>query len=51
MRMGREPQRNLAVVKTERFRKITLTAKALIDNGTLGPLQMLRTVSAFPLQT
>ena len=40
---------NLAVVKTERFRKITLKAKELIDTGTLGPLQMLRTVSAFPL--
>ena len=40
---------NLAVVKTERFRKITLRAKQLIDEGVLGPLQMLRTVSAFPL--
>lgn len=40
---------NLAVVKTERYRKITQKAKELIDNGTLGPLQMLRTVSAFPL--
>jgi predicted dehydrogenase len=40
---------NLAVVKTERFRKITLKAKEFIDQGTLGPLQMLRTVSAFPL--
>jgi predicted dehydrogenase len=40
---------NLAVVKTERFRKITRKAKELIDDGTLGPLQMLRTVSAFPL--
>jgi predicted dehydrogenase len=44
-------QVNLAVVKTERFRKITLKAKELIDNGTLGPLQMLRTVSAFQLAT
>ncbi len=42
-------QVNLAVVKTERFRKITKKAKELIDNGSLGPLQMLRTVSAFPL--
>lgn len=42
-------QVNLAVVKTERFRKITKKAKEIIDNGTLGPLQMLRTVSAFPL--
>jgi len=40
---------NLAVVKTERFRKITQKAKELIDAGTLGALQMLRTVSAFPL--
>ncbi len=40
---------NLAVVKTERYRKITQKAKELIDKGTLGPLQMLRTVSAFPL--
>jgi len=40
---------NLAVVKTERFRKITQKAKQLIDDGILGPLQMLRTVSAFPL--
>ncbi|MCA9094009.1 MAG: Gfo/Idh/MocA family oxidoreductase [Planctomycetaceae bacterium] len=39
----------LSVVKTERYRKITLKAKSLIDDGTLGPLQMLRTVSAFPL--
>ncbi|MGE0759121.1 MAG: Gfo/Idh/MocA family protein [Pirellulaceae bacterium] len=40
---------NLAVVKTERFRKITLRAKQLIDEGVLGPVRMLRTVSAFPL--
>ena len=40
---------NLAVVKTERFRKITRKAKELIDAGDLGPIQMLRTVSAFPL--
>lgn len=39
---------NLAVVKTERFRKITLRAKQLIDDGELGPIHMLRTVSAFP---
>lgn len=39
---------NLSVVKTERYRKITRKAKALIDNGTLGPVRMLRTVSAFP---
>ncbi|MEO8496232.1 MAG: Gfo/Idh/MocA family oxidoreductase [Planctomycetota bacterium] len=40
---------NLGVVKTERFRKITQRAKQLIDDGTLGPIQMMRTVSAFPL--
>ena len=40
---------NLAVVKTERFRKLTMKAKQYIDEGTLGPIQMLRTVSAFPL--
>lgn len=40
---------NLGVVKTERFRKITRRAKQLIDDGELGPLRMLRTVSAFPL--
>jgi predicted dehydrogenase len=40
---------NLAVVKTERFRKITMRAKQLIDDGVLGPVRMLRTVSAFPL--
>ena len=40
---------NLAVVKTERYRMITQKAKELIDDGTLGPMQMLRTVSAFPL--
>jgi hypothetical protein len=39
----------LAVVKTERFRKLTQRARALIDDGTTGPIQMLRTVSAFPL--
>jgi len=40
---------NLAVVKTERFRKITNRAKQLIDDGTIGPIRMMRTVSAFPL--
>jgi len=42
---------NLGVVKTERYRKITLKAKALIDDGVIGPIQMMRTVSAFPLPT
>lgn len=40
---------NLGVVKTERYRKITRKAKELIDSGKLGPVQMIRTVSAFPL--
>lgn len=40
---------NLGVVKTERFRKITRRAKELIDEGVLGPIRMMRTVSAFPL--
>jgi predicted dehydrogenase len=40
---------NLAVVKTERFRKLTQKAKGYIDDGTLGPVRMLRTVSAFPV--
>lgn len=39
----------LGVVKTERFRKITQRAKQLIDQGELGPLWMMRTVSAFPI--
>ena len=39
----------LSVVQTERFRKITMRAKQLIDDGELGPVQMMRTVSAFPL--
>jgi predicted dehydrogenase len=42
-------QVNLAVVKTERYRKITQQAKQLIDDGVLGPIYMLRTVSAFPV--
>lgn len=40
---------NLGVVKTERFRKITRRAKELIDEGVLGPIRMMRTVSAFPM--
>ena len=39
---------NLAVVKTERFRKITKRAKELIDEGAIGPVRMLRTISSFP---
>jgi len=40
---------NLAVVKTERFRKITKRAKQLVDEGTIGPVRMMRTVSSFPV--
>ncbi len=40
---------NLGVVKTERFRTITRKAKELIDEGAIGPLWMMRTVSAFPI--
>ncbi len=40
---------NLAVVKTERYRKITQKAKQLIDEGSIGPVWMMRTVSAFPI--
>ncbi|MDA1179591.1 MAG: Gfo/Idh/MocA family oxidoreductase, partial [Planctomycetota bacterium] len=42
---------NLAVVKTERYRKLTQRAKQLIDDQTIGSIRMLRTVSAFPLPT
>ncbi len=40
---------NLAVVKTERYRKITKRAKQLIDEGVIGPVRMIRTVSSFPI--
>jgi predicted dehydrogenase len=40
---------NLAVVKTERFRKVTMKAKQLIDEGVIGPVRMLRTISSFPI--
>ncbi|MBI1916884.1 MAG: Gfo/Idh/MocA family oxidoreductase [Planctomycetes bacterium] len=40
---------NLAVVKTERYRKVTQKAKELIDNGVIGPIRMVRTVSCFPI--
>lgn len=39
----------LSVVKTERFRKVTQRAKALVDAGDLGPIWMMRTVSTFPI--
>ena len=40
---------NLAVVKTERYRKLTKRCKQIIDEGGIGPIRMLRTVSAFPI--
>lgn len=45
----RKAKVNLAVVKTERFRKITKRAKQLIDEGAIGPVRMVRTVSSFPI--
>lgn len=41
---------NLGVVKTERYRKITQKAKQYVDDGALGPLRMMRTVSVFPVE-
>ena len=41
---------NLGVVKTERFRPLTRKAKALIDEGQIGPIRMMRTLSAFPIE-
>jgi predicted dehydrogenase len=38
----------LGVVKTERYRSVTIQAKQLIDAGRIGAIQMLRTVSCFP---
>lgn len=40
---------NLGVVKTERFRQLTLRAKQLVDDGEIGPIRMMRTMSAFPI--
>jgi predicted dehydrogenase len=42
---------NLAVVKTERYRTITRRAKQLIDEGIIGPVWMVRTISSFPIET
>jgi predicted dehydrogenase len=38
----------LAVVKTERYRDLTIRAKQLIEAGQIGPIWMLRTISCFP---
>src|SRR5262245_3456297 len=40
---------NLAVVKTERYRKITRKAKELMATGVIGPIRMIRTISRFPI--
>ncbi len=40
---------NLGVVKTERYRRLTRRAKQLIDDGKIGPIWMMRTISAFPI--
>ncbi len=40
---------NLGVVKTERFCRLTRKAKQLIDDGEIGPIWMMRTLSAFPI--
>jgi len=40
---------NLGVVKTERFRRLTRKAKQLIDDGEIGQIRMMRTMSAFPI--
>lgn len=39
----------LAVVKTERYRRLTKQAKQLIEAGRIGSIRMLRTVSCFPV--
>lgn len=39
---------NLAVVKTERYRQLTLKAKSMLGDGGIGRVWMLRTVSMFP---
>lgn len=39
----------LAVVKTERYRKVTRKAKELIEQGVIGPVRMVRTISSFPI--
>lgn len=39
---------NLAVVQTERYRRLTRKAKQLVDEGEIGRVCILRTTSAFP---
>jgi UDP-N-acetyl-2-amino-2-deoxyglucuronate dehydrogenase len=40
---------SLGVIQSNRFRKVSRRTKQLIDDGGIGPIQMLRTISAFPL--
>jgi len=40
---------NLGVVQSNRFRKVSQRTKQIIDDGGIGPVQMIRTISAFPL--
>jgi predicted dehydrogenase len=40
---------NLAVVKTERYRPLTRRAKALVDEGAIGEIRMMRTISCYPI--
>ncbi len=39
---------NLAVVKTERYRGLTIRAKQLVEEGRIGRIRMMNTVSMFP---
>lgn len=39
----------LAVVKTERYRTLTMRAKRLVDEGEIGEVWMVRTVSCYPI--
>ncbi len=40
---------SLGVIQSNRFRKVSRRTKQLIDDGGIGPIQMLRSISAFPL--
>jgi len=40
---------NLAIVKTERYRPITKLVKKMIDEGAIGEIHMMRTVSVYPM--
>jgi myo-inositol 2-dehydrogenase/D-chiro-inositol 1-dehydrogenase len=38
----------LAIVKTERYRRVSMRAKQMIDAGEIGRIHMLNTISCFP---